>query len=65
MGLKQICVYLPREHVEMLDRLVAKSLYSSRNQAIRVAVTDLLKAEAAWGVYVSARLLLQIARRSA
>ena len=63
MPMTQIAVYLPHEHVKKLDRLVAKSLYSSRNQAIRAAVIDLLKAEGEWGVEASDRLLREIERR--
>jgi len=63
MVLKMIAVYLPPEHIEKLDQLVQADLYSSRNEAIRVAVQDLLRAEADWGAPASDRLLRDIERR--
>ena len=63
MVTKQISVYLPVDHIEKLDKLVSEGLYSSRNMAIRVAVTDMLRVETVWKVLVSDRLLREIERR--
>ena len=63
MGLKQVAVYLDPAIIEKLDRLVSEGLYSSRNEAIRVAVTDMLRVETVWKILVSDRLLREIERR--
>ena len=60
---KQVSVYIEQEIIEKLDRLVSEGLYSSRNEAIRVAVTDMLRVETVWKVLVSDRLLREIERR--
>jgi Arc/MetJ-type ribon-helix-helix transcriptional regulator len=36
-------VYLPPSYIEGLDRLVEEKLYPHRNEAIRLAIRDLLK----------------------
>lgn len=41
-GLKQISVYLPEELIEGLDELVKRGFYSSRSEAIRFAIKDLI-----------------------
>ena len=63
MVTKQISVYLELAIIEKLDRLVSEGLYASRNEAIRVAVTDMLRVETVWKVLVSDRLLREIERR--
>lgn len=40
-----ITVYLPISHLKALDSLVVRKGYGSRNELIRIAITDLLKAE--------------------
>lgn len=57
---KQISVYLIPEHIKKLDELVKKGLYGSRNEVIRVAITDLLRAEAKWELDVGPQMLHRI-----
>jgi len=44
-NLKLVTVHLPRSYIRMLDSLVREGLYSSRSEAIRIAVRDLIKKE--------------------
>jgi Predicted transcriptional regulators containing the CopG/Arc/MetJ DNA-binding domain len=51
-GLKTVCtdsrpiqIYLPLSYVKSLDLLVGGGFYSSRSEAIRVAVNDLIRSE--------------------
>ena len=60
---KQISVWLPPELIEKLDQLVKEGLYPSRNEAIRMAITDMLRVEIVWRVLVSDRLLREIQGR--
>lgn len=41
--MKQISLYLLRQDIEDLDRLVEQKLYPNRAEAIRFAVKDLLE----------------------
>jgi Arc/MetJ-type ribon-helix-helix transcriptional regulator len=43
--MKPILLNLPEPYVKALDRMVKAGLYPSRNEAIRLAVHDLLIAE--------------------
>lgn len=43
--MKQILLNLPEPYVKALDRMVKAKLYPSRNEAIRLAVRDLLNVE--------------------
>ena len=45
-GMKPITLYLPKPYIQALDELVNKKYYPNRAEAIRIAVRDLLKAEA-------------------
>jgi len=47
--LKLVTVKMPETYVEGLDELVRMGRYSTRSEAIRVAVRELLKREL-WGV---------------
>jgi len=40
--LKLVSVHLPPKYIELLEELVARGLYPSRSEAIRVAVRDLI-----------------------
>lgn len=42
---KQLSLYLPTEQVKALDALVKGGFYKSRNEAIRIAVRDLINGE--------------------
>lgn len=44
-NMKVVTVWIPRTEVEKLDELVKRGFYPSRNEAIRFAVHDLLRAE--------------------
>jgi len=46
--MKLITLYLPVPYIKALDKLVAKKKFPNRAEAIRLAVRDLLLAEA-WG----------------
>ena len=46
--MKMITLHLPEPYIRALDRLVKEKFYPNRAEAIRVAVRDLLSAEA-WG----------------
>lgn len=41
-----VTVKLPEAYVEVLDRLVAMGRYTSRSEAIRIAIRDLIAREA-------------------
>jgi antitoxin ParD1/3/4 len=41
--MKKVLVQLPEAYIEGLDNLVSKHFYPNRNEAIRMAVRDLLK----------------------
>ncbi|RLF25071.1 MAG: CopG family transcriptional regulator [Thermoprotei archaeon] len=43
--LKIVTVKMPEDYVNALDELVEMGLFTSRSEAIRVAVRDLLKRE--------------------
>ncbi len=49
--MKLVTVKMPETYVEGLDELVRMGRYSTRSEAIRVAVRELLKREL-WGVGV-------------
>lgn len=44
-GLKVVSLKLPEAMLEALDKLVRQKKYSSRNEAIRIAIRDLLDKE--------------------
>lgn len=44
--MKLITLYLPEPYIRALDRLVNEKYYPNRAEAIRVAIRDLLNAEA-------------------
>jgi len=44
--LRIVTVKLPEAYVEVLDRLVAMGRYTSRSEAIRIAIRDLIAREA-------------------
>ena len=44
--MKPILVWLPEGVIEQLDRLVKTGLYPNRNEAIRMALRDLIHSEA-------------------
>lgn len=41
--MKQISLYLPKSDIDALDKLVNEGFYPSRNEAIRLAVRDLVQ----------------------
>ena len=43
--MKLVTVWIPRTEVEKLDEIVKRGFYPSRNEAIRFAIHDLLRAE--------------------
>jgi len=43
--MKLITLYIPEPYLKSLDRLVDENYYSSRAEAIRVAIRDLLSVE--------------------
>ena len=47
--MKLVTVKMPETYIEGLDELVKMGRYSSRSEAIRVAVRELLKREL-WGI---------------
>jgi len=47
--LKLISFKAPSMYLEGLDELVREGVYSSRSEAIRTAIRDLLKRELDWG----------------
>jgi len=46
---KLISFKAPNSYLEGLDELVRGGIYSSRSEAIRTAIRDLLKRELEWG----------------
>lgn len=44
--MKLVTLHLPQSYIQDLEKLVAMKRYPNRSEAIRVAVRDLLKAEA-------------------
>jgi len=44
-NMKLITLYLPKSYLEGLDKLVDENYYSSRAEAIRTAIRDLLLRE--------------------
>ncbi len=50
-SLKLVTVKMPETYVEGLDELVRMGRYSSRSEAIRIAVRELLKREL-WGASI-------------
>jgi len=44
-GLRAVSLKLPEVMLEALDKLVRQKKYSSRNEAIRIAIRDLLNRE--------------------
>lgn len=44
-NMKLVTVWIPRTEVEKLDEIVKRGFYPSRNEAIRFAIHDLLRAE--------------------
>ena len=47
--MKLISFKAPSTYLEGLDELVRAGVYSSRSEAIRIAIRDLLKRELDWG----------------
>ncbi|MHA2224722.1 MAG: ribbon-helix-helix domain-containing protein [Candidatus Hodarchaeales archaeon] len=47
--MKLISFKAPNTYLEGLDELVRVGVYSSRSEAIRIAIRDLLKKELDWG----------------
>ncbi len=47
--MKLISFKAPNTYLEGLDELVHAGVYSSRSEAIRIAIRDLLKRELDWG----------------
>lgn len=47
--MKLISFKAPNTYLEGLDELVRSGVYSSRSEAIRIAIRDLLKKELDWG----------------
>ena len=47
--MKLISFKAPTTYLEGLDELVRAGVYSSRSEAIRIAIRDLLKRELDWG----------------
>jgi Arc/MetJ-type ribon-helix-helix transcriptional regulator len=43
---KLITLYVPEPYLEALDRLMKAGLYPNRAEAIRIAILDLIRAEA-------------------
>jgi len=43
--MKLVTVKIPEQFLEGLDELVRKGIYTSRSEAIRIAIRDLLKKE--------------------
>jgi len=43
--MKVVTIHLPEAYIELLDQLVAKKKYSSKGEAIRAAVRDLIYQE--------------------
>jgi len=48
--MKLITLHLPEHYIQTLDKLVEQRYYSSRAEAIRAAIRDMLLTEA-WGTY--------------
>ena len=40
--MKQICLYVPRMYIKLLDELVNLSFYPNKSEAIRLAIRGLL-----------------------
>ena len=58
--MKLISFKAPTTYLEGLDELVCAGVYSSRSEAIRIAIRDLLKRELDWGTGDSPASLVQI-----
>ncbi len=48
-----VSVHIPKKMLEELDRLVMRGMYPSRNEAIRIAIRDLLSREGSVKVIVN------------
>lgn len=48
--MKPVLVHVPEPYIEALDQLVKDQYYPNRNEAIRIAIRDLLTVEA-WSKY--------------
>ncbi len=62
--MKLISFKAPTTYLEGLDELVRAGVYSSRSEAIRIAIRDLLKRELDWGAGDSPGSLVQIDQKN-
>ena len=44
-GMTQVCLKLPKTYVDAIDELVKEGRFSSRSEAIRVAIRMLIESE--------------------
>ncbi|MFX0049848.1 MAG: ribbon-helix-helix domain-containing protein [Candidatus Hodarchaeota archaeon] len=58
--MKLISFKAPNTYLEGLDDLVREGVYSSRSEAIRIAIRDLLKRELDWGTGGSPASLVEV-----
>ncbi len=54
--MRMVSVKLPETYIRAIDELVEAGVYTSRNEAIRIAVRELLKREL-WPAYMEKRII--------